>query len=685
MELSPETLLHNRYRIINKLGQGGMGAVYLAYDTALEHEVAVKLNRNPSPESTDQFLKEAQLLATLKHPNLPRVIDYFIIDQNQFLVMDYITGDNLGELLEKVGAQSIEQVLIWTQKVGSALIYLHRQTPPVIHRDIKPANLKLTPQRDVILVDFGIAKAVDSSQATAIGALGYTPGYAPPEQYSSARTGPYSDQYALAATIYNLITGQTPVDSVQRALEQAVLTPMNLLQSNIPDYVQSAIEKAMSIRPKDRFKSIEGFIRALTDPTYQPTLRKQRKQTLTSTKPAKYLHTQSHSFNWIWGLVIAAVILTIVVSGTGLGYLLIRRQVAPTPQGNTPLSQELQETAIFPTRHPTFLPTSASTQPISALIVPTKPIATATFEPSPTPPPKILGGGGVIAFVSDRTGNNTFQIWTMQVALDNLGQIITSDVNQITLDPEDKQYPHWSPDGKKLLYSAPGINEDLGLDIWMLDLSTDNSQPINLTLLKGNDTDPAWSPDGEYIAFTNQNRWTDTLQIFVMRNDGSDQRRISGDYFEYAPCWSHDMSWLLNVIYASSHRYFHVRPWVESTYPTPFPTSRPYDRNQFFGRQGEVSDPAWSLNGGQIAYTRLVDKNRQIYSLEYKSGGGKTNLLTSDAFQEYEPAWSPDSQWIVFTSERDKNQEIYIMTSAGLMQTNLTKHASNDKQPAWQP
>ena len=273
MDISPDTVLRNRYRIIRLLGQGGMGAVYLAHDMALEHEVAVKINRDTNPHAAAQFIAEARLLATLRHPNLPRVIDYFLEGANQFLVMDYIPGDDLKTLVEKMGSLPVDSVLAWTEQLGSALAYLHRQVPPIVHRDIKPANLKLTSENEVVLVDFGIAKKADTSQATAAGAVGYTPGYAPPEQYGSARTGPYSDQYSLAATLYHLLTGQKPMDSIQRVLEQDTLKPIGALNPAIPVHIQVAIQRAMAVRPEDRFTSVEEFNFALRNPTYQPTVR----------------------------------------------------------------------------------------------------------------------------------------------------------------------------------------------------------------------------------------------------------------------------------------------------------------------------------------------------------------------------------------------------------------------------
>ena len=197
MDLQHNTFLRDRYRILEQLGKGGMGAVYLAQDTVLQTNVAVKINQNPRLEGREQFLQEARLLPALRHSNLPRVIDYFVIEESQFLVMDYVPGDDLGSIVKREGMQPLDKVLHWTRQLGMALQYLHSQTPPVIHRDIKPANIKITPRGEVMLVDFGIAKSADVSQETSTGARGLTPGYSPPEQYGSARTGSYSDQYEI--------------------------------------------------------------------------------------------------------------------------------------------------------------------------------------------------------------------------------------------------------------------------------------------------------------------------------------------------------------------------------------------------------------------------------------------------------------------------------------------------------
>lgn len=672
MELKPDTVLNNRYRLIRLLGEGGMGAVHLAYDTSLESEVALKCNQNPAPESAHQFLREAHLLASLRHPHLPRVIDYFIIDHSQFLVMDYIPGDDLEKLLKTKGAQPLEKVLKWAEQIGSALNYLHSQQPPVIHRDVKPANLKLTSNEDLMLVDFGIAKASDGNQATATGALGYTPGFAPPEQYGGARTTPHSDQYAFAATLYNLLTNQRPSDSIQRVLEKAVLTPINLLNPAIPAHVQHAIETAMAVRPEERYDNILEFVRAITDPTCQPTVI--RPAAGTPGVPSK---PKKHSTACILSLA-AAALLVVVIALFGIGGFVLWRQGVLFPTlTSTPPEIALEAPALTPA---ILAPTATETERVTGI----KPAA-ATPSPTPdaslTPTPRALGEGKPVAFVSDRADGKTLQIWSMKVFLDHSGKIFADNFHQLTFDEGDKQQPAWSPDGTRLLYSAPGDTADAGLDIWMLDVSATDSQPVNLTRLKGDDTDPAWSPDRELIAFTNTGRFVAGVSaVYFMNHDGSNPRRISTDFIEYSPFWTPDNQTLLHIIFARANRYLYQRQKAQD-YATP----QPYDPTSLFGRLGQVADPAIAPDGSAIAYTRLEGKDRQICSVDYRSQGARIHVLTPNHKSESQPAWSPDSQYIVFTSQRDGAMDIYVMTSAGQLQTNLTQRAGRDMYPHWQP
>lgn len=243
--LAPETLLQNRYQIINMIGKGGMGEVYLATDKRLGNEVALKRTTVGDDESlAAAFEQEARTLAGLRHPVLPKVSDHFLEGDEQFLVMDFIEGEDLSKRLKKATKPfPLKWVLFWADQLLEALSYLHTHDPPIIHRDIKPQNLKLTPEKQIVLLDFGLSKnALGNTRVTTSGSVvGYTPHYAPIEQIRGTGTNAKSDLYALSATLYQLLTNTVPPDSITRA---------ESLLANLPDPLRSLTEVNPEISPK---------------------------------------------------------------------------------------------------------------------------------------------------------------------------------------------------------------------------------------------------------------------------------------------------------------------------------------------------------------------------------------------------------------------------------------------------
>lgn len=267
MALKPGDIVKQRYQIVKQLGQGGFGAVYRAEDLSLKTFCALKENLDYWDEAQRQFEREARLLASLRHPNLPRVTDYFTIPaQGQYLVMDFIEGYDLQTILDRIGQPLLEkQVVAWIDHICDALTYLHSQNPPIIHRDVKPANIKITPNGQAILVDFGIAKAYDPNARTTIGARAVTPGYSPVEQYGHEKTDHRADIYAVGATMYTLLTQHAPPESISR-VTGAALTPPRQYNPRLSPHIEKIILHAMEVLAIDRFATVnelrEAFKRA---------------------------------------------------------------------------------------------------------------------------------------------------------------------------------------------------------------------------------------------------------------------------------------------------------------------------------------------------------------------------------------------------------------------------------------
>jgi len=278
--LESQLILKERYRIVGPIGQGGMGAVYHAEDLLLPGRVCAVKEIAPdsdvAPEMLtqiqEQFRREAEVLARLDHPNLPKVSDYFNQKHREYLVMDFVPGHNLREIVEAAREQGEflekRKVLDWANQLCDALAYLHAQDPPILHRDIKPSNIKLTPSGLIKLVDFGLVKLLthdESRTITVVQGRG-TAAYTPLEQYGSddIHTDIQTDIYAFGATLYNLLTNRPPATARERFLNAEALIPPRALNPKIPFGLEVAILKALELHPDNRPADIEAFREMLT-------------------------------------------------------------------------------------------------------------------------------------------------------------------------------------------------------------------------------------------------------------------------------------------------------------------------------------------------------------------------------------------------------------------------------------
>ena len=269
--LAEGALVGGHYRILGVLGRGGMGQVFRAVDERSDREVALKstdLGRwGPAQREVllDQFRREGQTLLRLQHPNLPAFLDYLEEDDQAFLVMELIPGQNLAERVMRQGPLGEAELLSTLESLTSLLVYLHGQSPPVIFRDLKPANVMLDQGGTLKLIDFGLAKSLPggSQEPTQTSARGMvSPGFAAPEQYSGG-TDERSDLYALGATAYYLATAATPADSVERVASAASLPSPDRLNPELSSATALLITQLMQLKRDQRPESAAEVLQRL--------------------------------------------------------------------------------------------------------------------------------------------------------------------------------------------------------------------------------------------------------------------------------------------------------------------------------------------------------------------------------------------------------------------------------------
>ena len=724
MTLERGALLHKRYRIVEILGQGGMGSVYRAVDENLGVDVAVKENLFTTDEYARQFRLEAVILANLRHPNLPRVTDHFVIgDQGQYLVMDYIEGEDLRQRMERAGNISEDEAILMGAAMCDALTYLHTRKPPILHRDIKPGNVKITPDGHIFLVDFGLAKVLHGSQATTTGARAMTPGYSPPEQYGTARTDPRTDIYSLGATIYAALTGIIPEDGLARAMDNTQLTPLRKRNSKVSRRFAAAIEKAMSVDPVERFQNAEDFKRALLGsksktqrlpgdfiipPPPPEALDEERqnpieresqpidlsKQDIKNNgkyreapvfKPKRKKRTGRRVFSSIL-LVLFLMAFTIV------GAVRFRPDIVPTevvsalsPVNGIPIPFFDKATATPALPPATFTPESlespnsvqATATPESThTTAPTATIAfTATSENTPIPQATLLGGGvGQVAFASDRSG-------VPQIYMSNVDG---TDLVQITSTDHGACQPSWSPDGSQLVFISPCLRRvdsprESYTDTSLFLINADGTGLKQLTNVPGADFEPDWSPDGKQIAFTSIREGN--KEIYLLDVDSLAAIRLTQpdvNVENSQPAWSPDGKQMAYLV----KRVGTYQVWIMSDIG---------QENAQLIRSGQSLwdyAPAWSADGKVILFNQRPANNiltrPWLMSFQYPNGGGATRLNIQTPIEDVE--FSPDGLWLVSEGrDAEGNRDIYFTTVTGGNRTRLTTDLAVDFDPTWRP
>jgi WD40 repeat protein len=603
-------LLRHRYRVLGKVGKGGFGAVYKATDLQLNNRpVAIKemsqqsgLSPQETAEATNTFRHEAMLLASLVHPNLPRIYEQFTEGGRWYLVMDFIEGETLEEGLLRIPGNrlSVDKVLSIAIQVCTVLEYLHNRQPPIVFRDLKPANIMLTPLGQIYLIDFGIARHFKPGQSRDTSALGST-GYAAPEQYGKSQTTPRADIYALGATLHELLTGLNPADS-----------PFNFSSLSLPAHpahreLETLIAQMLEVDPNKRPANV--------------TLVRQALENIAAFKASVPMQTVNP--------------LGQRQQPTG-GYRLAQPKT-PLPRGITKAQpmlepQPLSNTCFIGARH---------TSRVTAVAWSTRGtrIASASYDKTVR-----------IWDAHDGTNIMTYQgHWdrVLAVAWSPDSNLVASAGNDGTIqiwDPvnanlvltyRDHMQPvlalAWSPDGKRIASAC----EDRSVRIW--DTITGQTLYMHNNHI-GRVLTVGWSPDGKYIASAGEDKSAHVWSI---------QREKSGFF----------TSWLSHarghLTYRGHFGRINALAWSPNGQRIASvgsdKTLQVWDavsgKKYFIHRNpsSTITCVAWSYDGRYLA-TGANDKLIQVWDTVTRNSvalyAGHTNYITS-------VSWSPDGKQIV--------------------------------------
>ncbi|MCB0167809.1 MAG: PD40 domain-containing protein [Anaerolineae bacterium] len=709
MTLPENTILDGRYRIERLLSQGGMGTIYQGFDIKLQIAVAIKENFFQTTQAVQQFEQEALILARLQHPNLPRVSDHFSFGYNQYLVMDFIEGRDLWELFEANGGPLNEAITLdYILQVGEAVSYLHRQNPPIIHRDIKPQNIKITPDGRAVLVDFGIAKVIIGDGRTRTGAQAATPGFSPPEQYSGAGTTPRSDLYSLGATLYAVLTGEYPPDSISLLSGDEVYEPPESINKYLSQAVSAAIEQAMQLRQQDRPESVDRWlqelrailagnadsIQPLTTETAVLTSRMRATQpVLTAAEPTSPVPRYKPPWLWLVAVMTALALATSVTAfifGQSRGYtpldtetvlkalaatatqqarsgslnsdgpnlaatLAALAATATTQAQNQPIAGQPEAT---PTPSPTatatvtHIPPAATPSPSStATTTLHSPTFTPTRRPSATAPPSPPAAiDRQIAFVSNRGGSDDIFL----MAADG-----SRPINYTATSGDHETSPTWSPDGQRLAFAAVNISEDQ--DFFFSTIRAGQIDGGEISVITTQAGQPAWSPDGSRFAVGSMG---DYISLFEVET--KQIRRLTPG-LGYRAAWSPDGT---RLAFDNNSDIFVI-------------DAAGVELVQLTSSSADEVEPAWSPDGRQLAFASNGEGNWEIYLMNADGSNGRR--LTNHPADDRQPTWSPDGTRLAFASNRSGNWDIYRMAADGGEVTNITNHPAADTQPTWSP
>lgn len=708
------------YLLLQLLGRGGMGEVFLAEDLSSQQKFAIKVLRGDMQDSADlrtRFHSEVRATTALDHPNIVSVFEVgetvIEADHLPYLVMEYVQGQSLEQILEN-NRLPVKEALNYSLQIVEGLQAAHKLR--IIHRDVKPSNIMITSHDRVKLLDFGLSKQLydgneesstqikNTNEGTIIGTIGYLS----PEQALGKKIDERSDIFSFGVVFYQMLTGEHPfpgANSVERLAKIVTQDPEPWPPvSRVPSSLKKIVQRCLQKDPKDRYTNISALHKELASaqeqlnlvtslspehslepnsdqPTLIPSDAPTRPQTFKD--PGSVLAPTTSKRKYMIGIYLALILIFVSAMG-GLVLSKFRtKEVLPLKTSQLTISSGLD---IFPCYSP---------------------------------------DGSKIVYASDRTGN--FEIYVKTLTLGTQEQQLTKDNNQ-NIQPvwspdgtkiayysktkggiceisaqggESKQltsfgsYPAWSRDGRYLAFQSDPVN-DLSASafaamppstIWVLDLNGGTPKQITQpsTLLGGHGA-PTWSPDGKKIAFVVYDRHAATIYT-IERDGGTPIKMTSNEIDCYDPVYAQDSSALY---YCGVTRTRDYGLWKQPLDKAGLPVG---DAKLIINLGvGAIRQPSISPDGKRLVYTAL-SLSSNLWSINIKDGlplemgkGTHSNTLTRDTSRNSRPAFSPDGSKIAFNRFMPGgNLDIWVMDKDGNNGQQLTTDPALDLLPSWFP
>ncbi len=603
------TLSH--YSILEKLGAGGMGEVYRAHDTRLDRDVALKVLPEAFARDAERMARlqrEAQLLASLNHPNIASIYGIEESGGVRALVMEFVAGPTLAERL-KSGAMPLEEALPIAQQIAEGLEAAHEKG--IIHRDLKPANIKMTPNGAVKVLDFGLAKALDVGAGLAVpsgtpqaaplqdfptltgagtveGTILGTAAYMSPEQARGKPVDKRTDIWAFGVLLFEMLTGkllhegETTAEVLARVIERE--PDLNRLPAGTPTTIRELLRRCLAKNPRQRLRDIGDARIVIEEYCANPAATQPQGAAAT---PAAHLQ-RSSPLLWLFaGLALG--VLAAVIAGWKL------RPAAPI-------------------------------QPMMRFSAVTN-FTGIDAEPSFSP------DGRSIAFLSNRGGS--FDIW--------VGLVAGGSPVRITNDPNFKARPHWSPDGSKISYIR--LNESGLWDVWTV--PSLGGTPLKLL---NNASDSAWSADAASLAYADSS----TGSIWICDASGGNAHKVTqpeGKAWHTQPAFSRDGR-RIAFIRRGSGPYGELATAELSSGRVKFLTD---DR-------ALALSPAWSVDSQFVYFASTRGGSMNLWKIP--SEGGSPAQVTAGRGDDADLDLSADGQKIVFASQRSATNLLEVELDA---------------------